>query len=95
MSDFPADDVLVARGKYSTLSSERRSLMRALREDMEAVANYARYILRTEDLEFCTEQAQTARSRIDQALARLERLRTLAGQLEELRPAAWGKKEPE
>ena len=95
VSDFPPDDVLVARGKYSTIASERRTLLKGLREDMEALAENARRVLRTEDLEFCLEQAESARARVARALERLEKLRSVAEQLDELKPLAWGQKEPE
>lgn len=96
MNDFPADDVLVARGKYSTLASERRNILKALRNDMEALAEYARRVLRSvDDLSFAEEELLNVGRRIGAAQGRLHDLRTLAPQLAELKPLAWGEKEPE
>lgn len=94
MNEFPEADVLVARGKYSTLASERRALLKGLRDDIEAITNNARRALQTEDLHFAIEQAKAARDHIDSALGRLLVLSALAAHLTELKPLAWGQKEP-
>lgn len=94
MNDFPDNETLIARGKYATLASERRTHMKALRDEIEAVVNNARRALQTEDLEFALEQSQAARGHIDNATSRLQMLTAVAHHLEELKPLAWGKKEP-
>lgn len=99
MTEFPADDVLLARGKYSTLSGEKREHLKRLRDDMEAIVSHARLVVRSfddlHDLDFAVEQSQHARKRIDQALERLGLLNLLTQHMIELKPLAWGKGAPE
>ena len=99
MSEFPTDEVLIARGKYSTRGSEMRAALKALREDVEAITSYGRLALRgageLKDLDFAIEQSQLARQRIDQALERLGALVVITQNMEALRPLAWGKGAPE
>lgn len=95
MSDLSAE-VLIARGKYATLSSERRGLYKDLRGDMEAIVGACQRALRStntaEDVAFALEQTGAARKRIDGALDRLTRAATLTQQMTELKPLAWGDK---
>lgn len=94
MNEFPNEEVLVARGKYSTLGAERRALLKALREDVEAVTNHSRLAMRAaeefKDIDDAIEESQKARSRIDQAMQRLGLLSLLCNHMEKLRPLAWG-----
>lgn len=98
--DFPVDEVLIARGKYSTLAGERRDALKGLQEDMTALANYASRILRAasardSDIEFVRAELETASRRLGSALGHVQALGTLAPQLADLKPFAWGKGEPE
>jgi hypothetical protein len=97
VSEFPAEDVLIARGKYSTLASERRAIFKALRGDMEAIVGCCQRALRidAEEIAFTLEQTALAKRRIDSAVERLAQAALLTHHLEELKPLAWGQKEPE
>ena len=89
--DFPSEETLIARGKYATLSAERRDLLRELRQDAEAIADNARRIIKAaEDVDFAQDEAMKAASRIGIAQTRIHRLGELAALRDELRLAAWG-----
>ena len=90
--DHLDDATLIARGRYATLSSERRALMKSLQGDAEALANYARRILRSAetDTDFVLEEIEHAAVRISDARTRIKRMAVLNAQRDELRPAAWG-----
>lgn len=88
---YPDTDVLIARGKHSTLSSERRAALKKLRDDMEAIAGYASRILRSvEDREFAGDQFGHAEGRFSRAKEMLVEIAELDTQIKALRPAAWG-----
>lgn len=91
--NFPDEAVLLARGKHSTLASERRAALKKLRDDMEAIAGYASRILRSvEDREFAGEQFTTAEGRFARAREMLSAIAELDTQIAAIRPAAWGAK---
>lgn len=91
INSFPSDEVLLQRGKYSTLSSQRRLLLKQLRDDMEALANYARRILRAaEDIPFAQAELSLAEERLGAAKRRLATMWELEPSLTQLRPLAWG-----
>jgi hypothetical protein len=87
---YPPDDVLIARGKYSTLNSERRELVKGMQKDIQALANNAHHILRDPDDIGNTQGGVSAcMERLDRAQEKLDRLAKLIPLMEELRPLAW------
>lgn len=92
MIDYPSDDVLIARGKYSTLNSERRELVKGMQKDIQQLANRAHHILRDPDnLGYTHEQAHDCFLMLQAAQQKLDRLAQIAPLMEELRPLAWEK----
>lgn len=90
---FPADPVLIARGKYSTVAAERRALMKHLRDTCESISSCAGRVLRApDDVDFMSEQATTLATLSERALGAVRQLKGLASHLDELRPVAWGGK---
>lgn len=85
MSDFPEDEVLLARGKYSTRSSERRALLKAMRSDLENISTYAGRVLRApDDVAFMREQAEHAAALHARVMERVAQAELLQAQLDEL-----------
>jgi hypothetical protein len=91
---FPADDILVARGKYSTLNRERRvQVVRVVKvcETMQRHIYALKARLETRDpttapiaeMKRCLESLEDAGNRIV----------SLCEQLAELHPVAWGQDE--
>lgn len=96
MTDFPPDDVLIARGKYSTLASERREILKGLQKDAQQIANTAHKLLRGLDDVTCAQaEANYIEEVIGDAQTKLELLATLAPVMGELQPLAWGKHKEE
>lgn len=90
---FPVHDILIARGKYSTLASERRELLKAMREDLEISAGSAGRTLRSpDDLEFVGAQIMSMDQAVERLKERYARLAIVRKALDELKPAAWGTK---
>ena len=87
---YPPDDVLRARGKYSTLNSERRELIKGMQSDIRLLVNHAHHILRDpEDVPNAHSEANTCYEALESAQEKLERLAQLVPLMEELRPLAW------
>lgn len=90
---YPADDILVARGKYATLSKERRQQIERVQTICKTIMHLANPLLDDcqekppanadplTKLQDCLKNAQTARDRIV----------VLCGAMAELEPLAWGK----
>lgn len=96
MSDFPADDVLIARGKYSTLAGERRDALKRMRDGLEGMVNCAgRVLRRPDDLELMAEELVNAKRFISGVQDTFGQLLVLHTHLEELKPLAWGKEKAE
>lgn len=94
MNSFPSDLVLIARGKYSTLASERREQLKELRDTCERISGCAARVLRApDDMGFMTEQAAVLATLTERALGTVRQLNGLHSHLDELRPVAWGGKE--
>ena len=90
--EYPADEILIARGKYSTLTGERKTLMKGMQKDIEQLANNAHRILRAiEDLDHAQNEANRAYECLENAQEKLDRLAALAPLINELHPLAWGK----
>jgi hypothetical protein len=91
VTEFPSDAILIARGKYSTLAKERRTLMKGMQKDIEVLANNAHRILRApEDLKLAQDEADRAAERLEAAQEKLDQLTALAPLLAALEPEAWG-----
>lgn len=88
---FPADEVLICRGKYATLRSDARARMKELHTRMMAITDQARVLLRFDEE---ADQAATVFAAMQRQLEAtgecLEALATLQAGLDELRPSAWG-----
>ena len=93
MSAFPSDEVLIERGRYATVAAERRALLKALRDDMEAITEIARRVMRSlpEQYENAAVEILRAKDHILKADQRMFALCAVEGQLDELRPLAWAK----
>lgn len=93
---FPDAETLTARGKYSTIASERRELLRSMRDDLETIAGSAGRTLRMpEDTGFIQLQIMSIRAALERLETHYKRIAALQAALNELRPPAWGKGTPE
>ncbi len=94
--EYPADAVLLNRGRYATLGAERRNHLKLLRDDVHAITTYCRTILNAaqepnERTTFVQEEVQLCEERLRAAKLRVAALAVIEPQLEALRPLAWGK----
>ena len=90
---YPSPDTLTARGKYATLASERRDILRTIREGCEAIASYAGRTLRTpDDTGFIGLQIESMRNAVERIRPMHARLAVVQLALNELKPSAWGEK---
>lgn len=94
---FPSDEVLLARGKYSTLSHERREQLKRVQGICNTIVTAAHSALRD-----CEGRPPSNKTHIDTLAVCLknlgdarERLITLGLGLQELEPDAWGKEQLE
>lgn len=93
MSALPTDDVLIARGKYSTLSSEKRELLKAMRGDLETISSCASRVIRApNDMEFMGEQANALAALAEKVQARVVQVAALQEHIDAIKPIAWGGK---
>ena len=92
MTQFPGDDVLLARGKYATLGSQKRDAMKQLQQQMEAITAQARHILRfDEDAALALSFYEALQGRVSDTGDTLTRLAELQAELDVLKPLAWSK----
>lgn len=92
--DFPSDSILLARGKYSTINSERRTRMTELHRRITRITDQARVLLRFD--ENAGESIALYQAMVVEVKATGECLGVLTKlqeQLDELKPEAWGKTE--
>lgn len=93
MSDFPSDPVLIARGKYSTLASAKRTHLKEMRSDLETISSCASRVIRApDDMEFMGEQAAALSALAERVQKRVVQVAGLQTLLDDLRPIAWGGK---
>jgi hypothetical protein len=93
MDLFPEESVLIARGKYSTLSSEKRAHLKELRDYLERMSGCASRVIRApDDMTFMSEQAAQLATLTERVLFRVADIQGLQAHLDELRPIAWGGK---
>jgi hypothetical protein len=89
---FPADDILLARGKHATLRKERREQLERVRGICTTLITEAQAALR--DCEKVPPQDPSHLVTINKCLENLksarERLMTVGLGLEEVKPDAWG-----
>lgn len=90
---FPADDVLIARGKYSTLRSERETQLKRAQAIYASIVSAAHAALR--DCEQTPPENEAHVQMIEKCLGNMKDTRTklldLGKQLVELKPLAWPK----
>jgi len=90
---YPTDEILIARGKYSTLSKERRKQLERAREICTSITTSAHAALR--DCEQQPPQENGPLLTVEKCLTNLkdtrERLVSLSNELIELEPMAWPK----
>lgn len=70
--DFPADDVLIARGKYSTLGKERRAQLERVQRICSQVVTEAHKTLRD-----CDQIPPVDESHLDTLASSVEQLKDL------------------
>jgi len=90
---FPSDDILLARGKFSTLSHERRNLLKRVQSSCSLLMDQASQIMRDAEKEPPVNDVHlsAAASCLEQAgEARLELVK-VCEQMDDLKELAWGK----
>lgn len=89
---FPADEILIARGKYSTLSKERREQLERVQGICTTLITTSQHVLR--DCEAKAENVPQLLDKIENCLDNVrkarERILTLNLGMDELRDEAWG-----
>jgi hypothetical protein len=88
---YPSDDVLIARGKYSTLGKERRLQLERVREICTTITTAGHAALR--DSEGMPPTNMTPIETLDKCLLNLKEARSslvdLSTQMNELKALAW------
>ena len=94
---FPSDDILLARGKYSTLGSERRALLKRVHSSCSILMHQASQIMRDAEGEppAKPEHLQAAANCLEQATEARAELVKVCEQMVELKELAWGHKDDE
>jgi hypothetical protein len=86
---FPADEILIARGKYSTLSRERRVQLERVRKTMDHLQQLTVNVVRT----MTTDEPQYKVADMRRCLDSLEdaagKIIALSDEMAELKPLAW------
>lgn len=92
---FPDDNVLIARGKYSTLNKERREQMERVQKIVTSMVTASSQVLKN-----CHERVPSNEAIfadlgkcMDNLFKANERLMTIGLGLNELEEEAWGKKQ--
>jgi hypothetical protein len=88
---FPSDDILIARGKYSTLGKERRLQLERMQDICSTIVTAAHSALR--DSEMMPPASMTPVDTVEKCLANMkearERIVQLSNGMIELKPLAW------
>ena len=96
MTQYPADDVLLARGKYATVRSDVRKRTKELHERMRAIADQGRLLLQFDEE---PQKAATVYAAMQRQVTEtgdcLAHLAELEAELNELRQLAWAKEKEE
>lgn len=92
---FPSDSILLARGKYSTLSSERRALLKRVQSSCSLLMDQASQIMRDAEKEppVNAEHLTAAAACLEQAGNARAELVKVCEQMIPLKQEAWGEKE--
>ena len=88
---FPADPILIARGKYATLSRERRKLLRDAQDHSQSLMASITWIMRDCEAEPPSDikPLQTAGECITGLQDIRGKIVELSNQMLELKPEAW------
>jgi hypothetical protein len=87
---FPSDDILIARGKYSTLSRERRVQLERARKVCDTMMQQIHHALKAMNQDgFELHRIAEIQRCLDSLLDAGQRIVKLCEQLNELRPEAW------
>ena len=94
---FPADDILLARGQYATLGSERRALLKHARASCSLLMDQASQIMRDAEKSppESADHLEAAANCLEQAGNARAELVKVCEQMNEIKDKAWGNKEPE
>lgn len=94
---FPADSILLARGKYATLGTERRSLLKRVQSSCTLLMDQASQIMRDAEKSppESADHLEAALNCLEQAGNARAELVKVCEQMNELRETAWGNKVPE
>ena len=93
---FPSDDILIARGKYSTLGAERRALLKRVQSACSLLMDQASQIMQDAEKEppVNSEHLSAAAHCLEQAGNARAELVKVCEQMQGLKEEAWGVKEP-
>lgn len=93
---FPSDDILLARGKYSTLGAERRALLKRVQSSCSLLMDQASQIMRDAEKEppVNASHLEAALNCLEQAGNARAELVKVCQQMGEIKEDAWGVKEP-
>lgn len=88
---FPADAILIARGKYATLSKERRRELKIAQATAQNLMNAASQIMRDLETEPPVDNGhvEAAQDCINMLSDSQAKLLALGTQMQELLPQAW------
>lgn len=96
MVSFPSEEVLLARGKYSTLSRARREQLETVQRTIQAMMTAAQQALRDCEARPPSnlEPLVTISKMLNTATKARDELISLSNEMEELYPLAWSSGEP-
>ena len=89
---YPADDILIARGKYSTLAGERKEQIKRAQGICTTMVTAAHQILTDCQAKPPTNMAayESMAKCLENAISARDRLAVLCTEMAELEPKAWG-----
>lgn len=89
---YPADDILIARGKYSTLSKERKEQIKRVQGICTTAITAAGQILGDCQAKRPTNMAayESLAKCLENAISARDRIAVLCAEMAELEPKAWG-----
>lgn len=89
---YPADDILIARGKYSTLSKERKEQIKRVQGICTTMMTAAAQILNDCQAKPPTNMAayESMAKCLENAISARDKIATLCNDMAELEPVAWG-----
>ena len=92
---FPADDVLIARGKYSTLGKERNQQIVRAQKLADTMRNHMlKALIGMQERPMCHQESMVAlRACIANWETAWEIVEKMCAEMEPLKPLAWGDKD--